>query len=46
LYKNLTRSSKIEITYLEEIKEFLGVEITRDRFKKSLIIIERNFINK
>ena len=39
LYKDLSRTSKLEITNLEEIKEFLEVKIIRDRFKKSLIII-------
>ena len=46
LYKELSSISKLEITNLGEIKEFLGVEIIRDRKKKSLIITQRNFINK
>ena len=38
LYKDLTKTSKLEITNLEEIKEFLGVEIIRNSPKRSLII--------
>jgi hypothetical protein len=38
LYKDLSRTSKLEITNLEEIKEFLEVEIIRNRSKRSLII--------
>ena len=45
LYKELSSISKLEITYLEEIKEFLRVEIIRDRKNKSLIITQRSFIN-
>ncbi|KAF1925481.1 uncharacterized protein M421DRAFT_70010, partial [Didymella exigua CBS 183.55] len=44
LYKDLTTTSKLEVTNLGEIREFLGVEIIRDRKKKSLIITQRNFI--
>jgi hypothetical protein len=46
LYKDLSSISKLEITNLGEIKEFLGVEIIRDRKNKSLIITQRSFINK
>ncbi|RYE04909.1 MAG: hypothetical protein EOP33_08175, partial [Rickettsiaceae bacterium] len=46
LYKDLVSTSKLEVTNLGEIKEFLGVEIIRDRSKKSLIITQRNFLNK
>jgi hypothetical protein len=46
LYKDLTSTSKLEVTNLGEIKEFLGVEIIRDRSSKSLIITQRNFIAK
>lgn len=46
LYKDLSRTSKLEITNLGEIKEFLGVEIIRDRPNKSLIITQRSFISK
>jgi len=46
LYNNLTKISNLEITNLGEIKEFLGVEIIRDRSKKSLVITQRSFINK
>ena len=46
LYKDLSRTSKLEITNLGEIKEFLGVEIIRDRSNKSLIITQRSFISK
>ena len=46
LYKRISSISKLEITNLGEIKEFLGVEIIKDRKNKSLIIIQRNFINK
>jgi hypothetical protein len=45
LYKDLT-STKLEVSNLGEIKEFLGVEIIRDRSKKSLTITQRSFINK
>ena len=45
LYKDLT-SSKLEVSNLGEIKEFLGVEIIRDRSKKSLIITQKSFITK
>jgi len=38
LYKDLSRTSKLDITNLEEIKEFLEVEIIRNRSKRSLII--------
>ena len=46
LYKDLTSSSKLEVTNLGKIKEFLGVEIIRDRANRSLIITQRNFIAK
>jgi hypothetical protein len=46
LYIDLTKVSKLEVTNLGEIKEFLGVEIIRDRSKKSLIITQRSFISK
>jgi hypothetical protein len=46
LYKDVSRISKLEITNLGEIKEFLGVEIIRDRTKRSLLITQRSFINK
>ena len=46
LYKDLTTTSKLEVTNLGEIKEFLGVGIIRDRAKRSLIITQRNFIAK
>ena len=46
LYKDLTKVSKLEITNLGEIKEFLGVEIIRNRSKRSLIITQRSFISK
>jgi len=46
LYRDITNISKLEITNLGEIKEFLGVEIIRDRTKKSLIITQKSFINK
>lgn len=46
LYKDLTRTSKLEVTNLGEIKEFLGVEIIRDRANRSLIITQRSFIAK
>lgn len=46
LYKELATSSKLDITNLGEIKEFLGVEIIRDRSKKSIIITQRSFISK
>ena len=46
LYKDLTKTSKLEITNLGEIKEFLGVEIIRNRSKRSLIITQRSFISK
>jgi hypothetical protein len=40
LYKDLTSTSKLDITNLGKIKEFLGVEILRDRAKRSLIITQ------
>ena len=46
LYKDLTKISKLEVTNLGEIKEFLGVEIIRNRSKQSLIITQRSFISK
>jgi hypothetical protein len=46
LYKDLTRTSNLEVTNLGEIKEFLGVEVIRDRKQKSLILTQRNFIAK
>jgi hypothetical protein len=46
LYKDLAKSSRLEITNLGEIKEFLGVEIIRDRANRSLIITQRSFINR
>ncbi|XPS72906.1 hypothetical protein M3J07_005050 [Ascochyta lentis] len=46
LYNELVTTSKLEVTNLGEIKEFLGVEIIRDRSKKSLVITQRNFISK
>jgi hypothetical protein len=46
LYKDLTSTSKLDVTNLGEIKEFLGVEILRDRTKRSLIITQRSFIAK
>ena len=46
LYKDLIRTSKLEVTNLGEIKEFLGIEIIRDRKNKSLTITQRNFIAK
>ena len=46
LYKDLATISKLEITNLGEIKEFLGVEIIRDRSRRSLIITQRSFISK
>jgi hypothetical protein len=46
LYKDLSRISKLEISNLGEIKEFLGVEIIRDRAKRSLIITQKSFITK
>jgi hypothetical protein len=46
LYKDLIQTSNLEVTNLGEIKEFLGVEIIRDRTKRSLIITQRNFIAK
>jgi hypothetical protein len=46
LYKELTSTSKLEVTNLGEIKEFLGVEIIRDRYKRSIKITQRNFIAK
>ena len=46
LYRDLTTTSKLEVTNLGEIKEFLGVEIIRDRKKKSLIITQRSFVAK
>jgi hypothetical protein len=39
LYKDLSNISNLEITNLGEIKEFLGIEIIRDRSKRSLYII-------
>jgi len=39
LYKKLKDTSKLEVTNLGEIKEFLGVEVIRDRSKRSIIII-------
>jgi hypothetical protein len=46
LYKDLTSTSKLDVTNLGEIKEFLGVKILRDRAKQSLIITQRSFIAK
>jgi hypothetical protein len=46
LYKDLTTTSKLEVSNLGEIKEFLGVEIIRDRTKRSLLITQRSFISK
>ena len=46
LYKDLSSISKLEITNLGEIKEFFRVEIIRDRKNKTLIIIQRSFIDK
>jgi hypothetical protein len=46
LYKDLSRISRLEVTNLGEIKEFLGVEVIRERSKRSLIITQRSFINK
>ena len=43
LYKEISKISRLEITNLGEIKEFLGVEIIRDRSKKSIIITQRSF---
>jgi hypothetical protein len=45
-YKDLSSISKLEINNLGEIKEFLRVEIIRDRKNKSLLITQRSFINK
>ncbi len=46
LYKEITTKTKLEVSNLGEIKEFLGVEIIRDRSKRSIIITQRNFIKK
>lgn len=46
LYNNILKTSKLEISNLGEIKDFLGIEIIRDRPNKSLIITQRSFINK
>jgi hypothetical protein len=46
LYKDLSNISNLEITNLGETKEFLGVEIIRDRSKRSLYITQRSFITK
>jgi hypothetical protein len=46
LYSEITSTSKLEITNLGEIKEFLGVEIIRNREDRSIIITQRSFINK
>ena len=37
LNKDLTKSSKLEITDLKDNKEFLSIEIIRHRSKRSLI---------
>ena len=39
LYTNISKISRLEINNLEEIKEFLGIEIIRHRSKKFLIMI-------
>ena len=46
LYKEITTKTKLEVSNLGEIKEFLGVEIIRDRSKRSIVITQRNFIKK
>jgi hypothetical protein len=46
LHKELVTTSKLEVSNLGEIKEFLGIEIIRDRSKKSLVITQRSFISK
>ena len=38
LYKDLTSISKLEVSNLGEIREFLGVKIIRNRSKRSIII--------
>ena len=39
-------SKKIEITDLSKIFYYLGIEVTRDRAKKSLCISQRKFIKE
>lgn len=46
LYLDLTKISKLGITNLGEIKEFLGVEIIRNRSNRSIAITQKSFINK
>jgi len=44
LYKDLSRISNLEISNLGEIKEFLGIEVIRNRSKRSIIITQKSFI--
>ena len=46
LYLEITTKTKLDVSNLGEIKEFLGVEIIRDRSKRSLYLTQRSFINK
>lgn len=46
IYKDLTEYSKLEISNLGEIREFLGVEIIRNRSNRSIYLTQRSFINK
>ena len=45
LYNQLA-DSKLEVSNLGEAKEFLGIEIIRDRANKTLTITQKGFINK
>ena len=46
LYINLTKLSRLEVSNLGKIKEFLGVAIIRNRSTRSIIITQESFIRK